>query len=69
MYVTIYDTTQNFFTILTEWTEIVQTAFGVENTLKMTLSEQVYYSVYNRDKVVFEKFESCCTTWSKNNYQ
>ena len=35
LYVTIYDTTQNFFTILTEWTEIVQTAFGVENTLKM----------------------------------
>ena len=35
LYVTIYDTTQNFFTILTVWTKIVQTAIGVDNTLKM----------------------------------
>ena len=31
----LYDTTQNFFTILTVWPIFVLTAIGVDNALKM----------------------------------
>ena len=55
---TIYDTTQNFFTILTVWTKIVQTASGEDNHCPHCYRCGLY--VKNVEKIIV-------TLWSYGN--